>query len=84
MVAENYKIKVPGVMKNHILGVHVLLAVLKMTGNVRLICECIMPLMLLFNYHIIIRCSVYLTYHHTSSTDYNVIHIEDTTNAKPL
>lgn len=23
MVAENYKIKVPGVMKNHILNVHV-------------------------------------------------------------
>lgn len=36
MVAENYKIKVPGVMKNHILGVHVLLAVLKMTRNVKI------------------------------------------------
>lgn len=76
MVAENYQIKVPRVMKNHILGVHVLLAVLKMTGNVRLIYECIMPLIILFNYHIIIKCSMNLTYHHKSSIDYNVIHTE--------
>lgn len=66
MVAENCNIKVPGVMKNHTLSVHVL-DVLKMTEAYD---KCMTSLMLFFP---ITLLSKVLIYHHKISMDFSVI-----------
>ena len=71
MVAENCKIKVPGVMKNHTLSVHVL-DVLKMTEDYDKCMNVWHPWCYFFLSYYYQRFLV-LIYHHKISIDFSVV-----------
>lgn len=70
MVAGNYKIKVPGVMKNHTLNVHAP-EVLKMmeTYDKRISMTSLMLFFLSYYYQMFLV----LIYHHKISIDFNIV-----------